>query len=332
MRLAAVSVTRQGNAVADKLKSVLGIDVYSSYNNKDFNFKDLCKELMDTVDGIIFISSTGIAVRGIAPHLRGKDKDPAVVVVDTMARYAISLAGGHLGGANELALKVAGILGAEPVITTSTDSMKVVAPDMVAKDNNLVIEDLKKAKYIAARLVDGDEVAFVDEDKKLPIPKGYVELKDGVSGLVVVSNKQKLDCYPQLSQDQVLRLIRRNVVLGMGCRKNVDEMKVRKFVVDTLEKYNLAPEAVASVSTVEIKKNEKALNALAEFFNCPLKIHTIDEIKTVEGRYKGSDFVKKTIGVRAVCEPCTELEGSRLITDKISFEGITLCIGVMDQA
>jgi len=138
MKLAAVSVTRQGDSIAKKLSETLELKLYSSYNNKNFKLKSVCEELMNTVDGIIFISSTGIAVRGIAPFLKGKDKDPAVVVVDCEGRFAISLAGGHLGGANELALKISELLKATPVITTATDSMGIDAPDMIAKDNKLI--------------------------------------------------------------------------------------------------------------------------------------------------------------------------------------------------
>ena len=77
----------------------------------------------------------------------------------------------------------------------------------------------------------------------------------------------------------------------------------------------------------KVKKDEKALIALSEFLNCPMEIHSLKEIEEIEHKFKGSDFVKKSIGVRAVCEPCAELAGGELLTDKLSFEGITICIG-----
>ncbi|MEG1256804.1 cobalt-precorrin 5A hydrolase [Clostridium sp.] len=327
MKLAAVSVTRQGDNIAKKLKETLDLEIYSSYNNKEFKLKTISEKLMDTVDGIIFISSTGIAVRGIAPFLKGKDKDPAVVVVDCESKFVISLAGGHLGGANELALKVAKILSATPVITTATDSMGIDAPDMIAKDNNLIIDDMKIAKDVAAKLVDEAKVAFLDEDNKIKMPRGYVVPSEDIKGIVTVSNKIEAENIPHVQGLSHLRLIRKNIILGMGCRKDVDNTKVKNFVVDTLKKYNLDLRAVKAISTVELKRDEKALIALSEFFNCPMEIHSLEDIKTVEHNYKGSDFVEKSIGVRAVCEPCVELSGGTLLTEKISFEGITLCIG-----
>lgn len=327
MKLAAVSVTRQGDNIAKKLSETLKITLYSSYNNKNFKLKSVCEELMNTVDGIIFISSTGIAVRGIAPFLKGKDKDPAVVVVDCESRFAISLAGGHLGGANELALRVSEILKATPVITTATDSMGIDAPDMIAKDNKLIIDDMKIAKDIAAKLVDKAKVGFLDDENKISMPKGYVVPSEGIKGIVTVSNKINVDNVPQVESLIHLKLIRKNIILGMGCRKDVDKDKVKNFIVDTLRKYNIDLRSVKMISTVEVKKHEKALISLSEFLNCPMEIHSLKEIEAIEHKYKGSDFVKKSIGVRAVCEPCVELSGGELLTDKLSFEGITLCIG-----
>lgn len=327
MKLAAVSVTRQGDNIAKKLSETLKITLYSSYNNKNFKLKSVCEELMNTVDGIIFISSTGIAVRGIAPFLKGKDKDPAVVVVDCESRFAISLAGGHLGGANELALRVSEILKATPVITTATDSMGIDAPDMIAKDNKLIIDDMKIAKDIAAKLVDKAKVGFLDDENKISMPKGYVVPSEGIKGIVTVSNKINVDNVSQVESLIHLKLIRKNIILGMGCRKDVDKDKVKNFIVDTLRKYNIDLRSVKMISTVEVKKHEKALISLSEFLNCPMEIHSLKEIEAIEHKYKGSDFVKKSIGVRAVCEPCVELSGGELLTDKLSFEGITLCIG-----
>ena len=331
MKLAAISVTRQGNELGEKLKEELNLDFYSSYNNDNFNFRALCQDLMKSVDGIIFITSTGIAVRGIGNLLKGKDKDPAIVVVDSQGKFSISLAGGHLGGANDLAKKVADILGAMPVITTATDNMNLMAPDIIAKDNNLIIDDLKIAKTIAAKLVDGELVGFWDEDDRIPLPRGYVDKLKSVKNIVTVSNKVRIKEFQHIERSLHLKLIRKNVVLGMGCRKNVDEEKIKTFVVDNLNKLNIDSRAVKVISTVDVKKDEKGLIGLSNSLGCPMHIHSREEIKQVQYKYKGSDFVEKSIGVRCVCEPCVELEKGILITEKISFDGMTLCVGIVNE-
>lgn len=117
----------------------------------------------DQVDGAVFIMATGIVVRKIAPLLRSKATDPAVVVLGQDGRHAISLLSGHLGGANELATTVAEGLSSkgiscEPVITTATDLSSVTAFDIVAKENGLRIEELSPLRRISAAMLEGRPV------------------------------------------------------------------------------------------------------------------------------------------------------------------------------
>ncbi len=305
MKISIINVTKMGNDIAYKIKEHMDADLYSKYVTKeliaeasleykhshckdnklnllndkhyfkkeDFNFKKIVKKSFQDYDAIIFISSTGIAVRAIASFIQSKDKDPAVIVIDSVGRYVISLLSGHLGGANELTEKIAKTIGAEPIITTATDNLNMKAPDIVAKENNLVIEDLKKAKEIAALLVNGQKVAFIDEDGLIDFPKGYVHNIEDARGIVFVTNKLYVDktflneneqfisenesAYKKenlnskktviskyaeeninpinksvqltikhedlekqsLDNKCILKLIRKNIVLGIGCRK-----------------------------------------------------------------------------------------------------------------
>lgn len=117
-------------------------------------------EWFGQADALVFLSAAGIAVRSIAPHIRHKSMDPAVVVVDETGKYSISLLSGHHGGANELAEEIAGLLGAEAVITTATDREKKFAVDVFAKRNNLKITDWELAKKISAEVLEGRKVYF----------------------------------------------------------------------------------------------------------------------------------------------------------------------------
>ncbi|MHC1685795.1 MAG: cobalt-precorrin 5A hydrolase [Clostridiaceae bacterium] len=339
MKLGVISVTKQGDLISEKLKEKFDINLYSKNNLEYFNLSTVTKEAIENCDGLIYISSTGIAVRAIASFLKGKDVDPPVIVIDCSGKFVISLVSGHLGGANELTLKLANHLNAQPVITTATDNLGITAPDVLAKDNNLIIDDLKKAKKIAALLVEGKKVAFIDEENKIPIPCGYVNNLQKICGLILVTNrihrkkvknlelKLKKDEIYQVNEDNILRLIRKNVILGIGCRKNFDKDKMIEIVKKYLKAYNIDIRAVKKISTVEVKAKELAILNLSEVLNVPLEIHSIEEIKKVQHKYSGSDFVEKTIGVRAVSEPCTELSGGNLLTGKLSCDGMTLCIG-----
>ncbi|EJO5347756.1 cobalt-precorrin 5A hydrolase [Clostridium botulinum] len=403
-KIAIINITQIGNEIAYKIKENIDADLYSKYgrenlekkdlnsaNNEnyikkgDFNFKKIVKKSFEHYDAIIFISSTGIAVRAISPFIQKKDKDPAVIVIDSTGKYVISLLSGHLGGANKLTEKIAKIIGAEPIITTATDNLNIKAPDIIAKENNLLIEDLKKAKDIAALLVNGEKVAFIDEEDLVNFPKGYINNIEDAKGLVFVTNKLHIEedffyknkqllsqnpskhkekkgtvketktsvkelsmlenthnqkginltskdvqvqiKHEELQKKCILKLIRKNIVLGIGCRKNYDDITMKENVIKVLKEENIDFKSINSIVSVEIKKDEKAINELSKFLGCPFITYSLDEIKKVEHKFKTSDFVKKTIGVGAVCEPSIELKGAKIIKEKQKLNGMTLAIG-----
>ena len=119
----------------------------------------------------------GIAVRYLAPVLRDKRKDPAVVVIDPTGHYVISVLSGHLGGANDFAVKLAEKIGAEPVITTASDHLGYTSIDLFAKENHYSIGDMKRMKEIAAAMVAGEPVYFYSEKKHRPDYPHLVEAK-----------------------------------------------------------------------------------------------------------------------------------------------------------
>lgn len=318
---------------------------------EDFKLNDITKEVMKTSKGVIFISSTGIAVRAIAPFLEGKDKDPGVVVVDLSSKYAINILSGHLGGGNELTLKVAEILSIQPVITTATDNLGIIAPDILAKDNDLIIQDLKKAKYISTLLVDGKIVGIKDDYNMIIISKGYEKIQevrenciwithnlkfnnnDEFNNNIIFNNsKDYLEGYieqGELDYSKILRLIKKDLVLGIGCRRGTTYEKLYQFINSSLIKYNLDIRSVAEIVSVDVKANEDGIIKLAEKINCPFITFEREEIMTVQDKYEKSEFVLKTLGVTGVCEPCVDLAGAEVIVSKEKNEGMTLAIGVL---
>ncbi|MBU5227693.1 cobalt-precorrin 5A hydrolase [Clostridium senegalense] len=327
MKTLIISVTKNGDATSTLLKEKLEIlnykvDICLKEKLKKSGLQNTCKEAMGKYNNIIFISSTGIAVRGIAPFIKSKDIDPAVVVVDNSCKYAISLLSGHLGGANNLTEKVANILKCEAVITTATDNLNIIAPDVFAMENNLVIDSLKKCKDIAASLVEGKKVGFYDDKNFLHAPKGYYDNLNEVSAMVYVTNKMRIN-----ENIKTLKLIRKDIVLGIGCRKDYDVKNMEENVLKELEKLNIDIRSIKEISTVEIKANEKAILSLKERLSCKLNIFSIEDVKKIENKYETSEFVRKTIGVGAVSAPVVELSNARVLIEKLKLEGMTLSIG-----
>ncbi|MBA5850982.1 cobalt-precorrin 5A hydrolase [Clostridium sp. cel8] len=326
MKIALISVTKSGNKIADKLKEKYDVDLYSTSNIKNFNLRKVTKNAMKNYRALIFVSSTGIAVRAIANFIESKDKDPAVIVIDSCKRFVISLLSGHIGGANKLTNEIANMLEAEPVITTATDNMGIIAPDVIAVNNDLEIDNLKIAKNISALLVNRKKVYFKDEEGIINCPKGYTSEIDTSDGIVVVTNK--ISPFNLNSKNvECLKLIRKNIVLGIGCKKNFDAETMKTQVINVLKEKNIDKRAVCKVATVDLKASESAILHLKDYLKCNLEIFSRESIKRVQHKFEGSDFVEKTIGVRGVCEPCAYLAGAVELTEKMKLNGMTLCIG-----
>ena len=134
MKLAILTLSEDGLALARRLAQVLpesAIFVHCSVPDpggaKTFaGIAEQTRGLFQEIEGLIYVAPSGVAVRAIAPLLESKLVDPAVVVVDVRGRFAVSLLSGHEGGANDLALQVANALGAEPIVTTTSEARKTL--------------------------------------------------------------------------------------------------------------------------------------------------------------------------------------------------------------
>ena len=156
MELAFLAFTDKGFQLAQKLAESLGGSVMRC--GQPDSLKEWTAREFARADGLVFVGAAGIAVRAIAPHLDKKWKDPAVVVVDETARFAISLVSGHLGGANRLTRMIASRCGAQPVITTATDVNGVFGVDDWAREQGLWIPDPQHIRLISSKLLAGGTI------------------------------------------------------------------------------------------------------------------------------------------------------------------------------
>ncbi|APM38099.1 cobalt-precorrin 5A hydrolase [Clostridium kluyveri] len=326
MNIALISLNKYGDVIGEKINGVIPVNIFSKSKIKNFKITKLAEELMKNYDAIIFISSTGIAVRAIAPFIKNKTKDPAVIVVDILGKYVISLLSGHLGGANEFSKKIAEIINAEAVITTATDNLNLESPDIIAKENKLIIDNMKKAKCISALMVNGENIGFKDEENLIQLPRGYTTDLEIARGIVYVTNK--LNYLKGYDNTVKLKLIRKNIIIGIGCRKNYSAETMKGIVREKLKEHNIDERAVKIVASSSVKSEEKAIVELREFLGAQFRTFSNEDIKTVQYKYRGSKFVEEHIGVKAVCEPCVELSGGKILVSKLNLSGMTLCIGV----
>ncbi|MDR0382504.1 MAG: cobalamin biosynthesis protein [Spirochaetaceae bacterium] len=327
LKIAFFSFTGRG----DGLKSRLW-DYFLSTGREIFDLpqgaglKEQAAAAFAGADAIFFICAAGIAVRTIAPFVRSKVTDPAVIVADEAGKWMIPLLGGHIGGGNELAREVAAFLGGEAVITTATDINGVFAVDLWAKSQNLAISSMERAKKVSARLIAGEEVTLRSDYPVEGTPPRGVLYRSGAasSGFEIIVSMRRG------AEDGFLRLIPRHVYVGIGCRKGASERDIAEAFDETLEFLELDGRCVAGIASIDVKDSEAGLLSFCEERGISSVFFGAAELRAVKGCFSGSDFVAETVGVDNVCERAAVLASGNgeLIGRKTARRGVTTAVAV----
>lgn len=334
MKWGVITLTKGALYKAKEIKKhIKDIDIYTlpKWNDDECKYinkklEEFVGEIFSNYDVLLFIMASGIVVRVIAKYIKDKTIDPAILVMDEKGKHVISLLSGHLGGANDAAIFISKKVGAEPVITTASDVKESIAVDTLAMKLDLNIENLKDAKDITAMIVNDENVGILTDieiDFKLPNNITLInKIDEKLNGLIYISNKNSDFKIPYV------HLIPKNIVIGIGCKKDMPRERIIESINQTLCKLNINHKSLKMICTVDVKANEKGIIESSEFFNVPTKIVNRDEIKEVENMFDTSDFVKKSIGVGAVCEPCGYIGSNKgiCLIKKTSFNGITLSV------
>jgi len=120
--------------------------------------------LFNKYDQIVFFISIGAVIRLISPHLKSKDIDPGVLIVDDNAKFVIPVLSGHVGGANEYSIQIAKILNATAVVTTASDVGKTIPVDILGRELGWTVEAPKiNITRVSAHVVNDESIAFIQE-------------------------------------------------------------------------------------------------------------------------------------------------------------------------
>ena len=295
----------------------LGIDAYGSLDA-------WTQAHFTTDDALIFVGASGIAVRAIAPHVRDKFSDPAVVSVDEAGRFVVPLLSGHVGGANELARDIAVITGGQAAVSTATDVNGLFAVDEWAARHGFAILERSIAKEISAALLDGRPVGFKSDFELDEKPSGVTEGAADIG--FVVSLDDSAMPFPR-----TLHLVPRVATVGVGCRKGTDPSALEQAVADALAEANVSAKAVTTIASIDVKKDELAILELASKMGWSPVFYTADELAAVPGEFSSSDFVKRTVGVDNVCERAACASGGELVLGKQAGGGITVAIACVKE-
>lgn len=317
-----LTFTDRGQALAERLSQALGGQV--SRFTPGFSMEDWTVEGFRNREDLVFIGAVGIAVRAIAPHVRSKVTDPAVVAVDESGNFAVPVLSGHLGGANDLARRIAAVCGAVPVVTTATDCRGVFAVDEWTKRQNCVILNPERIKLVSGKLLSGKTITCRSD---FPIqgepPQGVALVTEGPWDI-------RLSLTPE-GETAALQAVPRIGVLGVGCRKETPQERMEALFQTLLSSTGISPQAIAKVCSLDLKAREPGLLDFCAAHSWPLETFSAQQLNQAQGEFSSSTFVEQTVGVDNVCERAAVLgSGGKLFCKKMAQDGVTMALALSD--
>ncbi|MBR2742517.1 MAG: cobalt-precorrin 5A hydrolase [Clostridia bacterium] len=330
MKISMFAYTNSGRGLIERMKAFFEGDEVKMYVPKRlsadgfFVIPDasapLYEALFNQSDALIFAGSCGIAIRCIAPYIRDKRTDPAVLAIDEAGRFVIPLLSGHIGGANALAERIAARSGAAAVITTATDVRGRFSPDAWAAKNGLIIDDTDAAKAVSAAILERDVPLLCELPVTGGLPAGVYEGESGDVGILIGFTTHGAPF------EKTLRLIPKILRVGIGCKRGTGAERIRAAVSDVFTREGLDLRAVKCFATIDMKADEPGLKDYCCAEKKPLEVYSAEELRAVSGEFEPSDFVKSITGVDNVCERAAMAGAHRLIVKKTARDGVTVAV------
>lgn len=326
-------ITNNGKNLAEKL-----VDHLTDAKVMRFESSTV-QDIWASCNSLVFIMASGIVVRTIAPLLKDKKTDPAVVVLDEAGKFAMSLVGGHLGGANALAQEIARFLGGEAVITTASDVNGLPSIDLWARDNDLAVENWDALPIVSTRYINNGALRIYCT-MSLKLPDEFLRVVDPRFADVIVTNQ--LDVYKGAPRCSIIGegcatgackvkgqvyLRPRNLSVGIGCNSGTSQEEIEAVVRAVLEELNLSFLSIRCIATIDIKAEEPGLKAFCATHGFTMRTYRSDELNRIEGLDR-SEMVFKATGAYAVAEPAALLAGcsTELLVRKQKKGNVTIAV------
>ena len=273
-------------------------------------------------DGIVLFLATGAAVRLIAPLLNSKHRDPGVVTVDDAANFAVALCGGHDGGANALAKRVADNLGSMPVVTTASDNAGVPALDSLGENLDFRLEEGSDIAAVGAALVSGEKIHLVSEIRWPlgPLPANVVRTDERKAPLILISDQSTDTPHPAVVYRPP------SLVAGVGCSRGANADEILGLLETSLEESGLSEKSVGALASIDVKRDEAGLLEAAKRMDVPVHFHPAGVLSAVEAP-NPSEVVQEAVGTPSVAEAAVISSGAELVLEKRKSASVTVAIG-----
>lgn len=340
--IAVWALTPQGRNLASKIASALKAWIFVPEKLResaaDIGFSDFgqtAAERFDAFSSHVFIAATGIVVRTLAPLLRDKTRDPAVVVLDHKGRFVISLVGGHVAGANALAERIARVTRGQAVITTATDVEGLPALDVLAKDLDLIPKSRHELKNIAACLLAGEVIQLRDPESLLwPVlqKQGHQDLfvhveqdgdwQENRPGIWVSwQNEARLPGR--------LVLHPRCLTAGLGFHRGASARELVAFIRKVFSENRLALSSLKTLATITSRAVEPGLLEAASMLGVDVVSFSEEQLAGVTTPNPSSTTARLT-GTHSVCEAAALLadRNNALLVTKAKGQNMTLAVAL----
>lgn len=338
MKIKIVAFTAKGAELCKKIEELLNskkhlavgytMKKYAEMNNLlslENGLSSWTKEGFTSEDALIYVGAAGIAVRSIAPYVKDKTKDPAILVIDDNGKFVISLLSGHLGGANELTEIISRYIKAMPVITTATDVNNKLSVDVWAKKNKMHICDMTAAKYVAAEILDESEVGLKsDFPIEMPLAEHIVIKEHGKIGIMISLNSTERPF------KETLNLIPKIVTIGLGCRRDTPFEKIERAVLKVLEENNISLHSIKNLVSIDLKNDEEGIIKFTTKYGLNFETYSAEALSKAIGDFTPSKFVASITGVDNVCERSASIgsAGGEIIVKKTVIDSVTVAVAI----
>jgi cobalt-precorrin 5A hydrolase / precorrin-3B C17-methyltransferase len=283
---------------------------------------DALRRAWNECDAIVLFLAVGAAARLVAPLLEDKRRDPGVVCVDDAGRFAVALVGGHGGGANVLAGRVADTLGAAPVVTTASDAVSFPALDLFGAKLGFKMEAESDLAAVGAALVSGERVTLLSERRWPlgPLPENVVRVEKPEPPVILISDRLVDAPRPAVVYRPP------SLLVGVGCSRGARVGEILALVRSSLAEAKLSEKSIVSLASVEAKVDEAGLLEAAEELGVPLRFYTAEQLSAM-GAPNPSSVVEGAVGTPSVAEASVLAGGAELLVEKRKSGNATVAAG-----
>lgn len=331
-----LAITKNGVKIGENLKKIFpdwSIFAPSKFSNEKNDIiwyyeptSEKIVELFKNSNALICLFSLGAVIRLIAPHLKDKKTDPAVIVIDDKTNFVISVLSGHIGGANELTQEIAEKLQALPVVTTAADVNKTIAVDLVGREFNWEIDNDSTVTKISAHMVNEEPIGVFQDAgnknwyKELPknvsIYNNLDDLKKSNSKAYLIISDRMID--EELSKESVIYRPP-SLVVGIGLHWDTTKETIREGIENCLEKFKLSSKSIAKLVSIKKPQDVQGLIDLGEEMKIPVEYVNREDLAEISAP-NPSDTVKAFEGTASVSEAAAmKVSGGELIVEKQKF-------------